>query len=270
MVNDKTNTVTSKINTALANSIAEYGEDVTNRWIKNSIPVINFYPTQNQEFAKNLNNPELANCMFDFDIRDNNRLIGRLSIVDTITSDKTYYLIICNGNIILYQLENFTKLVPVSVSMPDELMVSLIVTGANFLVSKTDGIDHREIGIPFYTYKRGIRSNGFRIYTSNIDENSFEFFLEEVDHKNKFELINFALYREVDKIDDANKQYMAFKNPLGGGDFILLTEWDFSNIFPNYNEPIFTPILAYQLLTYSSNSLDTVEPELREPIEEIN
>lgn len=267
-MNNKTSSVTDKVNIALENSIKEYGEAVTDRWIKNAIPKINFYPTQNRELAEQINNPELAQGMFDFDIHDNNQLLGRLTVASSFTNDKTYYLLICNGHVILYQLENLTKLVPLTVSMPDELMVSLIVSGANLLVTK-NGFDIENGGIPFITYKRGIRSNGFRIYSrENTGANGFDFLLEEVDHKNTFELVHFVTYSEVSEVTDPNKQYMLFRNEETGEDFVLLVEWDFSNIFSNTPNPIFTPIISYQLLTYVSNELDTFKPELQEPMVE--
>lgn len=267
-MNNKTSSVTDKVNVALENSIKEYGEDVTNRWVKNSIPTINFYPTKNKEFVEELNNPELAQGMFDFEIRDNQQIIGRLSVASSLSIDKTYYLLICNGYTILYQLENLTKLVPLIVAMPDELMVSLIVSGANLLVTK-NGHDIKNGGIPFITYKRGIRSNGFKIYArENANDSAFDFLLEEVDRKNKFELIHFVTYYEVPEVKYPDKQYMIFNNSETGEPSILLVEWDYSSIFPNLTSPIYSPIISVQLLTYLSNELATIKPELQEPMVE--
>lgn len=261
MTNDKIKEAYEKV-IAVNNKV--YGESVTNRWIKRAKIDVVFYPTNTVGIAQYFKGQEIADSLYDFDILDDDKLIGKLKIADTIYSDKTYYLLIVNGSTILYELENYTKLVAVTIQMPDSLMVSLIISASNIRAS-ANGIEYHPDSPPFSTCKRDAKSHGFKIYYSDNDDGSFVYHFSEQDDDQEHELVDAIKYTTVPLVEEPSKHYIILKNNITKKNDILLVENQITKLFPKYKLPIFPQVLAVQLLTYDSvviQKSELVEPQV--------
>lgn len=250
----------------VSTSIELYGEPVTNRWVRNSSPNVVFYPTSTSSISSYFKDQELVHSLLDFDILDGTKLIGRLKVADKIYCERSYYLLISNGASILYELENYTTLVAVTIPMPDSLMVSLIISSANIMAIQS-GVTIDPESPVFTTYKQGINIPSFRIYYAEDNEdNSFSYYLSEQDNGVELEPISLVKYTKVPLAESPSKQYMILRNAETGNDEVMLVENELTKFFPKYKLPIFPQILTTQLLSYGSITLQ--DAELIEPDEE--